>query len=67
MYYDSELLASVAGLGSLKTEKNGGEVYIKGPKCLGMPLTLSQLHNAIIPTLTIPHTDRNKSQYVSSL
>eukprot|EP00026_Physarum_polycephalum_P000565 Phypoly_transcript_00566.p1 GENE.Phypoly_transcript_00566~~Phypoly_transcript_00566.p1 ORF type:complete len:1445 (+),score=379.68 Phypoly_transcript_00566:78-4412(+) len=34
MYYDSELLASVAGLGSLKTEKNGSEVYIKGPKCL---------------------------------
>jgi hypothetical protein len=44
MYYDSELLANVAGLGSLKTEKNGSEVYIKGPKCLGLYTLLSMPH-----------------------
>ncbi len=36
MFYDSELLAAVAGLGALKQDKNGVERYHKSPKCQGV-------------------------------
>ena len=70
MYYDSELLALVAGLGSLvKNEQDGTEVYVKGPKCLGMydtPASNTATCYLIFITLVINYTNNYQIRYKKS-